>query len=72
MIGLPSASGENYEGTSWSVNAHLPFLTKSPNFEIVALLNSSVESAQTAIQKYGLPNETKAYGDPQGQSLIHV
>ncbi|KAB8221555.1 hypothetical protein BDV33DRAFT_76505 [Aspergillus novoparasiticus] len=65
LIGLPSASAENYEGTSWSVNAHLPFLTKSPHYEIVALLNSSVESAKTAIQKYGLPNETKAYGDPQ-------
>ncbi|OGM47517.1 oxidoreductase [Aspergillus bombycis] len=65
LIGLHSASAEKYEGTSWTANAHLPFLTKSPNFEIVALLNSSVDSAQTAIQKYGLPDKTKAYGDPQ-------
>ncbi|KAE8381573.1 hypothetical protein BDV26DRAFT_289421 [Aspergillus bertholletiae] len=65
LIGLPSASAENYEGVSWTANAHLPYLTQSPHFEIVALLNSSVESAQTAIQKYGLPGKVKAYGDPQ-------
>ncbi|KAL1964764.1 hypothetical protein VTN77DRAFT_6631 [Rasamsonia byssochlamydoides] len=64
LIGLSGAAPENYEGTSWAANAHLPFLQASPHFEIVALLNSSVESAQAAIRKYGLPSETKAYGDP--------
>jgi predicted dehydrogenase len=67
LIGLSGASAEDYEGTSWTPNAHLPFLTKSPHFEIVALLNSSAESARAAIEKYNLPSDTtKAYGNPQG------
>ncbi|KAB8231260.1 Gfo/Idh/MocA family protein [Aspergillus alliaceus] len=65
LIGLSSAAAEDYEGTSWTPSAHLPFLTKSPHFEIVALLNSSAESAEAAIRKYNLSSETKAYGDPQ-------
>ncbi|KAE8353795.1 hypothetical protein BDV28DRAFT_147733 [Aspergillus coremiiformis] len=65
LIGLSGAPTEEYEGTSWAANAHLPFITKSPHFEIVALLNSSATSARAAITKYGLPSETKAYGDPQ-------
>ncbi|KAF7596211.1 hypothetical protein BBP40_002743 [Aspergillus hancockii] len=65
LIGLSGASGEDYKGTAWAPSAHLPFLTKSPHFEIVALLNSSAESAQAAITNHGLPSETKAYGDPQ-------
>ncbi|KAB8075267.1 hypothetical protein BDV29DRAFT_155883 [Aspergillus leporis] len=64
LIGLSGAAAEDYDGTSWTPNAHLPFLRASPHFEIVALLNSSLESAQAAIKKYGLPVETKAYGDP--------
>ncbi|GES61309.1 oxidoreductase [Aspergillus terreus] len=64
LIGLSGAPSDQYEGTSWAASAHLPFLTASPHFEIVALLNSSSESARAAIAKYNLPVETKAYGDP--------
>jgi predicted dehydrogenase len=66
LIGLSGAAPEDYEGTSWAAIAHLPFLQASPHFEIVALLNTSAESAQAAIRKYGLPETTKAYGDPNG------
>jgi hypothetical protein len=69
LIGLSGAAAEDYDGTSWTPNAHLPFLRASPHFEIVALLNSSLESAQAAIKKYGLPVETKAYGDPNGKLI---
>ncbi|KAL5354941.1 hypothetical protein BJX96DRAFT_140395 [Aspergillus floccosus] len=64
LIGLSGAPSDQYEGTSWAASAHLPFLTASPHFEIVALLNSSSESARAAIAKYNLPVGTKAYGDP--------
>ncbi|KAH6877107.1 hypothetical protein B0T10DRAFT_552224 [Thelonectria olida] len=63
IVGL-SASAK----TSWASLAHLPYLL-SPRgrskYEIVALLNSSVEAAQNAIKHFNLPKETKAYGDPQ-------
>ncbi|KAE8395588.1 hypothetical protein ETB97_012840 [Aspergillus alliaceus] len=65
LIGLSSAAGGAYGGTAWAACAHLPYLTKSPHFKVVALLNSSVESAKAAIQKYNLPSEIKAYGNPQ-------
>jgi predicted dehydrogenase len=46
-------------------SAHLPYLIKSPHYEITALCNSSVESAKTAIERHGLPLTTKAYGSPE-------
>lgn len=56
FIGL-SAAG-------WGPSAHLPYLQVSDKYEIVAVCNSSVESAQHAIELYKLPSSTKAYGDP--------
>ncbi|CAK7270020.1 hypothetical protein SEPCBS119000_003870 [Sporothrix epigloea] len=52
--------------TSWAANAHLPYLLSErgrARFQIVALLNSSTSAAQEAIAYYGLPADTKAYGD---------
>ena len=70
LIGLSGATEDDYEGTYWTPNAHLPFLRTSPHFEIVALLNSSAKSAKAAVRKYGLPAETKAYGDPNGKVIV--
>ncbi|KJX95009.1 NAD-P-binding protein [Zymoseptoria brevis] len=50
---------------SWAVNAHLPYLIDSAKYEIVALLNSSEDSAQAAIESHGLSSDTKAYGSPE-------
>jgi len=63
LIGLSGAPPDKYEGTSWTPNAHLPYLKASPDY---ALLNSLVDSAKAAIARYELPAETKAYGDPEG------
>lgn len=54
------------QGT-WSATAHLPYL-QSPEskFEIVAVCNSSVESARKAVQELGLGEGVRTYGDPQG------
>ncbi|KAI1080121.1 hypothetical protein F5B20DRAFT_114877 [Whalleya microplaca] len=53
--------------TNWASTAHLPYLL-SPDgkakYEIIALCNSSVESAKHAIEAYKLPPETRAYGSP--------
>lgn len=56
--------------SGWAPNAHLPYLKASPNYEIVALCNSSVESASAAIKQYELPQSTKAYGNPEGPPPI--
>ncbi len=52
--------------TSWASSAHLPYLQASGGkYVIVALCNSSVTAAQSAIEAYKLPANTKAYGNPQ-------
>ncbi|KAF2232234.1 NAD(P)-binding protein [Viridothelium virens] len=63
LIGL-SASAK----TSWAVEGHLPYLLSpkgKSKYQIVALLNSSVDAAKDAIATFELPASTKAYGDPQ-------
>jgi predicted dehydrogenase len=72
LIGLSGAPPDEYEGVSWTPNAHLPYLKASPDYEIVALLNSSVESAKAAIDRYELPPSTKAYMKPEGLSLLSL
>lgn len=62
IIGLSSSAV-----TSWASSAHLPYLL-SPRgrtrYTIVALCNSSVESARRAISHYGLDAQrVRAYGD---------
>ncbi|KAF2964438.1 hypothetical protein GQX73_g9133 [Xylaria multiplex] len=48
----------------WAAIAHLPALRAMPeDYEVVAVCNSSVQSARTAIKQYGLPESTKAYGN---------
>jgi predicted dehydrogenase len=48
-----------------SISAHLPYLQTSKLFEIVALCNTSIESAKAAIKRHGLSTSTKAYGNPE-------
>ncbi|KAI0533602.1 oxidoreductase [Xylaria digitata] len=48
----------------WAAIAHLPALRAMPEeYEVVAVCNSNVQSARTAIKQYGLPESTKAYGN---------
>ncbi|KAK1994445.1 oxidoreductase family protein [Colletotrichum falcatum] len=62
IIGLSSSAT-----TAWASRAHLPYLL-SPRgrsqYTITALCNSSVEAARRAIEVYGLPAGTRAYGSP--------
>lgn len=64
IIGLSSATGEPSAspGDGWAASAHLPYLLASPHYDIIALCNSSVDSAIAAVKKYGLPSKTKTYG----------
>lgn len=52
----------------WAASAHLPYLQSSEsNFEIVAVCNSSVESAAKSVKELKLAEGTRTYGDAQGQ-----
>ncbi|KAL6855703.1 NAD(P)-binding protein [Trichoderma novae-zelandiae] len=64
IIGL-GATGPALGPGAWAVAAHLASFVPSPNYEIVAVCNSSVESAQRSIDYHKLPSSTKAYGKPE-------
>ncbi|EXJ90846.1 hypothetical protein A1O1_03951 [Capronia coronata CBS 617.96] len=55
IVGLSSKPG------TWATLAHLPRLATSPNYQIVALCNSTLESTKAAIKAHHLPESTKAY-----------
>ena len=57
--------------TGWARGAHLPYLRDGKEYEIVAICNTSVKSAEEAIKLYGLPESTKAYGSPEGANCLH-
>lgn len=62
LVGLSSSAK-----TSWAADAHLPYLLSprgKQRYELVALLNSSVEAAGSAKATFNLSKEVKAYGDP--------
>ena len=58
IVGLSSKPG------AWATLAHLPRLVSSPNVEIIALCNSSLDSTKAAIEAHNLPPTTKAYSNP--------
>ncbi|KAJ6439467.1 oxidoreductase [Purpureocillium lavendulum] len=64
IIGLSQAHDFSGPGT-WTASTHLPALQTLPEYEIVALANSTVESAQRSIAAHNLPPSTKAYGSPE-------
>ena len=63
LVGLNAPYTGAPTGTNWTANAHLPYLRATTRYEIVALQNSSVERAKTAIKAYDLDElKVKAYG----------
>ncbi|KAK5118569.1 hypothetical protein LTR85_008034 [Meristemomyces frigidus] len=63
LIGLSQAAK-----TSWAAEGHLPYLLSDrgrERYKITALLNSSEEAAQRAIDHYKLGVDVKAYGSPE-------
>lgn len=54
--------------SGWAPLAHFPYLDASKDYQIVAICNSTVQSAKEAVKLYNLPAETRAYGDPEGMS----
>jgi predicted dehydrogenase len=64
IIGL-GRSDNFFAPGALAVGSHLPPLRDLEDYEIVAVANSTVESAQNSIEHHGLPAGTKAYGSPE-------
>lgn len=64
LIGLSALSDVITPGV-WAGLVHLPYLQSSPEYEVVALCNTSVDSARRAIALHKLSDTTKAYGSPE-------
>ncbi|GKT44957.1 galactose/lactose metabolism regulatory protein gal80 [Colletotrichum spaethianum] len=62
IVGL-SAKGSDMGPGAWATIAILPSFQNSPEYEIVALCNSSVEAARRSVEMHKLSSSTKAYGD---------
>ncbi|KAK3356623.1 putative oxidoreductase [Lasiosphaeria hispida] len=64
IIGLAGQAAAFAPGR-WAAAAHLPPLQQSPNFEIVAIANSTIESSRKSISFHNLPPTTAAYGSAE-------
>ncbi|SPO06526.1 uncharacterized protein DNG_09216 [Cephalotrichum gorgonifer] len=65
LIGLgPKGTGE-FAYSLWSAVSHLPSIQALPQYELVAVANSTVESAKRSIASHALPSTVKAYGSPE-------
>ncbi|WYZ41368.1 hypothetical protein EsH8_V_000263 [Colletotrichum jinshuiense] len=62
IIGLSAKQSALAPG-AWAAMAILPSFQNSPEYEIVALCNSSIEAARRSIEMHKLPESTKAYED---------
>lgn len=63
LVGLSSRSK-----SKWGPMSHLPYFLSArgkEKFQVVAVQNSSAESAQQAIKDFGLPPTARAYGNPE-------
>ncbi|KAK0118160.1 hypothetical protein ONS95_012466 [Cadophora gregata] len=49
----------------WGASVHLPYLITSPKYTLVAVQNSTVESALASIEYHNLGPDIKAYGTPE-------
>ena len=67
LIGLGQGNGDLVPGL-WGAKAHLPYLLASPKYEVIAVANSSVKSAQGAIDYHKLGPKVKAYGSSEDLS----
>ena len=64
LIGLSTKKELSNTG-AWASLAHFPFLAASPHYRVVALLNSTIESAKASIAHHHLGPDVKAYGSPE-------
>jgi predicted dehydrogenase len=59
IVGLSSHA----VGSSWAKMTHLPYLRRSPEYDISGVVNSSLASSKAAIQEFGLSSTAAPYAD---------
>ncbi|KAF7557372.1 hypothetical protein G7Z17_g680 [Cylindrodendrum hubeiense] len=64
LIGLSSVSTGGIGAGEWGIQ-HLNSIQSSPHFELVAICNSTIESAQRAIKFHNLSSSVKPYGSAE-------
>lgn len=64
LMGLSTSTNLLQPGM-WAASAHLPTILGSPHYELVALCNSTVQSAKASIAHHNLGANIKAYGSPE-------
>ncbi|KAL6411926.1 Galactose/lactose metabolism regulatory protein GAL80 [Ilyonectria robusta] len=65
-VGLIGLSTSHFpEPGCWAAFVHLPSILNSPDYKLVAIANSTVQSARNSIAAHGLPSTIKAYGSPE-------
>lgn len=62
IVGLAAEAPKEAGVGTWGVLAHLRSLAASPHYDLVAVCNSSVASAQKSIDFHKLGSSVKAYG----------
>ncbi|CAM1510623.1 Fc.00g009580.m01.CDS01 [Cosmosporella sp. VM-42] len=65
LVGLSPNGATTTQLSNWGVLAHMKPILHSPKYELVAVCNSSVESARKSIAFHRLPDTVKAYGSPE-------
>ncbi|KAF9761117.1 hypothetical protein IL306_003950 [Fusarium sp. DS 682] len=65
LVGLAPIDILEPIGGNWGVISHLKPILESPQYDVVAVCNSSVESARKSIEFHKLPDTVKAYGNPE-------
>lgn len=65
LVGLAPNNSPHSQMSNWGVLSHLKPILNSPKYELVAVCNSSVESASKSIAFHKLPDSVKAYGNPE-------
>ncbi|KAH7139600.1 hypothetical protein B0J13DRAFT_504827 [Dactylonectria estremocensis] len=64
LIGLSSVNTGGIRAGEWGLQ-HLLSIQSSPHFELVAVCNSTLESAQRAIEFHKIPSTVKPYGSAE-------
>ncbi|CAI6080426.1 hypothetical protein V2G26_011960 [Clonostachys chloroleuca] len=65
LVGLGPVSTGPFNAGEWGIQ-HMNAIVKSPELELVAVCNSTEESALNSIASHGLPSTVKAYGSMEG------
>lgn len=64
IIGITSNPAEGFRAGQWGLQ-HLSSLVNSPYYEVVAICNSTEESARKAIKLHNLGSQVKPYGSAE-------